>query len=180
MNLSCASVVNLSSFRECFKWHNCHAVVMGTVEGRSELEVHMGMGITGIPWISWDSHGNSLIGTEMLMGMGMRWEWEYIWWEWHFHSRHFISSAQFLCMWDKHAENKCVSFTADCLHYKCDVWLERFVYSFITFPAAFYTWIWLYNYSQFMFWFPQLTKVHSGCQWECEWELCCGETRKRN
>jgi len=38
----------------------------------------MGMGITGIPWISWDSHGNSLIGTEMLMGMGMRWEWEYI------------------------------------------------------------------------------------------------------
>ena len=35
---------------------------------RSELEVCMGMGKTGIPWVPWDSHGN---GSKISHGMGM-------------------------------------------------------------------------------------------------------------
>ena len=45
----------------------------------SRLEVCMGMGKTGIPWVPWDSHGN---GSKISHGMGMRWEWELSAWEW--------------------------------------------------------------------------------------------------
>ena len=42
---------------------------------QSGLEVYMGMGKTGIPWVPWDSHGNgNKISHEMGMGikcMGM-------------------------------------------------------------------------------------------------------------
>ena len=52
-----------------------------------ELEVCMGMGKTGIPWVPWDSHGNgNTISHGNWNGMGMRirrmgmgiktWEWE--------------------------------------------------------------------------------------------------------
>jgi len=41
------------------------------------LEVCMGMGKTGIPWVPWDSHGN---GSKM-HGMVMGWEWELSAWE---------------------------------------------------------------------------------------------------
>jgi len=34
----------------------------------SEVEVCMGMGKTGIPWVPWDSHGN---GYKISHGMGM-------------------------------------------------------------------------------------------------------------
>ena len=40
---------------------------------RLRLEVCMGMGKTGIPWVPWDSHGN---GSKISHGMGMGWEWE--------------------------------------------------------------------------------------------------------
>jgi len=43
----------------------------------SEIEVCMGMGKTGIPWVPRDSHGN---GSEISHGMGM--EWELSAWEW--------------------------------------------------------------------------------------------------
>ena len=42
----------------------------------------MGMGLTGIPWVPWDSHGNgnhcdSIMGIGMGMGLGIQaWEWE--------------------------------------------------------------------------------------------------------
>jgi len=53
----------------------------------SGLEVCMGMGKTGIPWVSWDSHGNGNTishGNGNGMGMGIRrmgmgiktWEWK--------------------------------------------------------------------------------------------------------
>jgi len=45
----------------------------------SEVEVCMGMGKTGIPWVPWDSHGN---GNKISHGMGMGWEWELSAWEW--------------------------------------------------------------------------------------------------
>jgi len=35
---------------------------------KSRLEVCMGMGKTGIPWVPWDSHGN---GSKISHGMGM-------------------------------------------------------------------------------------------------------------
>jgi len=34
----------------------------------TELEVCIGMGKTGIPWVAWDSHGN---GSKISHGMGM-------------------------------------------------------------------------------------------------------------
>ena len=40
----------------------------------SLLEVCMGMGKTGIPWVPWDSHGN---GSKISHGMGMGWEWSH-------------------------------------------------------------------------------------------------------
>ena len=43
------------------------------------LEVCMGMGKTGIPWVPWDSHGN---GSKISHGMGMGWERELSAWEW--------------------------------------------------------------------------------------------------
>jgi len=43
------------------------------------LEVCMGMGKTGIPWVPWDSHEN---GNKISHGMGMGWEWELSAWEW--------------------------------------------------------------------------------------------------
>ena len=44
-----------------------------------QLEVCMGMGKTGIPWVQWDSHGN---GSKISHGMGMGWELELSAWEW--------------------------------------------------------------------------------------------------
>jgi len=38
------------------------------LRGRSVLEVCMGMGKSGIPWVPWDSHGN---GNKISHGMGM-------------------------------------------------------------------------------------------------------------
>ena len=35
------------------------------------VEVCMGMGKTGIPWVPWDSHGN---GSKISNGMGMGWD----------------------------------------------------------------------------------------------------------
>jgi len=37
------------------------------------VEMCMGMGKAGIPWVPWDSHGN---GNKINYGMGMGWEWE--------------------------------------------------------------------------------------------------------
>ena len=45
----------------------------------SGVDVCMGMGKTGIPWVPWDSHGN---GSKIDHGMGMGWEWELSAWEW--------------------------------------------------------------------------------------------------
>ena len=45
----------------------------------SGLEVCMGMGKTGIPWVPWNSHGN---GSKISHGMGMGWERELSAWEW--------------------------------------------------------------------------------------------------
>jgi len=45
----------------------------------SGVEVCMGMGKTGIPWVPWDSHEN---GSKISHGMGMGWEWELSAWEW--------------------------------------------------------------------------------------------------
>ena len=45
---------------------------------RLRLEVCMGMGKTGIPWVPWDSHGN---GSKISHGMGMGWERELSAWE---------------------------------------------------------------------------------------------------
>ena len=45
----------------------------------SNVEVCMGMGKTGIPWVPWDSHGN---GSKISHGMGMGWERELSAWEW--------------------------------------------------------------------------------------------------
>jgi len=42
------------------------------------VEVCMGMGKTGIPWVPWDSHGN---GSKISHGMGMGWECELSAWE---------------------------------------------------------------------------------------------------
>ena len=44
----------------------------------SRVEVCMGMALTGIPWVPWDSHGNGN-HCDSIMGMGMgikAWEWE--------------------------------------------------------------------------------------------------------
>jgi len=42
------------------------------VKALRRVEVCMGMGKTGIPWVSWDSHGNgSKISHGMGIGMGM-------------------------------------------------------------------------------------------------------------
>jgi len=46
---------------------------------QSRLEVYMGMGKTGIPWVPWDSHRN---GNKISHEMGMGWEWELSAWEW--------------------------------------------------------------------------------------------------
>jgi len=43
---------------------------IGTV---CRVEMCMGMGKAGIPWVPWDSHGN---GNKISYGMGMGWEWE--------------------------------------------------------------------------------------------------------
>jgi len=43
------------------------------IEATSGIEVCMGMGKTGIPWVPWDSHGN---GSKISHGMGTGWEWE--------------------------------------------------------------------------------------------------------
>ena len=48
-------------------------------QATTELEVCMGMGKTGIPWVPWDSHGN---GNKISRGMEMGWEWELSAWEW--------------------------------------------------------------------------------------------------
>ena len=40
----------------------------GQSPGSPRLEVCMGMGKTGIPWVPWDSHGN---GSKINHGMGM-------------------------------------------------------------------------------------------------------------
>ena len=37
------------------------------------IEICMGIGKTGIPWVPWDSHGN---GNTISHGMGMEWEWD--------------------------------------------------------------------------------------------------------
>jgi len=49
------------------------------VYSKSTIEVCMGMGKTGIPWVPWDSHGN---GSKISHGMGMGWEWKLSAWEW--------------------------------------------------------------------------------------------------
>ena len=41
---------------------------MGLFYNAPELEVCMGMGKTGIPWVPWDPHGN---GSKISHGMGM-------------------------------------------------------------------------------------------------------------
>jgi len=43
----------------------------GSAGHGSRVEVCMGMGKTGIPWVPWDSHGN---GNKISHGMGMGWE----------------------------------------------------------------------------------------------------------
>ena len=55
------------------RYGNSHAIQDHTVL----LEVCMGMGKTGIPWVPWDSHGN---GSKISHGMGMGWELSA--WEW--------------------------------------------------------------------------------------------------
>jgi len=55
----------------------------------------MGMGITGILWVPWDSHE---IGTEMLMWMGMNvMGMGLAFSQWHSHCHNFNSDFQFLC-----------------------------------------------------------------------------------
>ena len=50
-----------------------HHLAVAAVIRKPQLEVCMGMGKTGIPWVPWDSHGN---GNKISHGMGMGWEWE--------------------------------------------------------------------------------------------------------
>jgi len=40
----------------------------GEILAATQLEVCMGMGKTGIPWVPWDSHGN---GSKIIHGMGI-------------------------------------------------------------------------------------------------------------
>jgi len=55
----------------------------------------MGMGITGISWVPWDSHET---GTEMLMWMGMNvMGMGLAFSQWHSHCHNFNSDFQFLC-----------------------------------------------------------------------------------
>ena len=49
------------------------------LSARPAVEVCMGMGKTGIPWVPRDSHGN---GSKISHGMEMGWEWEISAWEW--------------------------------------------------------------------------------------------------
>jgi len=57
-----------------------HALRYSSVQFvRCVLEVCMGVGKTGIPWVPWDSHRN---GNKISHGMGMGWEWELSAWEW--------------------------------------------------------------------------------------------------
>jgi len=55
-------------------------VLIWRAADQAALEVCMGMGLTGIPWVPWDSHGNgnhsdSIMGVGM--GMGIKaWKWE--------------------------------------------------------------------------------------------------------
>ena len=54
--------------------------IKGVLQGGSwRVEMCMGMGKTGIPWVPWDSHGN---GNKVSHGMEMGWEWEVSAWEW--------------------------------------------------------------------------------------------------
>ena len=43
-------------------------LIWSVVKALRRVEVCMGMGKTGIPWVPWDSHGN---GTKISHGMGM-------------------------------------------------------------------------------------------------------------
>ena len=43
-------------------------IIVSTTRGYIRVEVCMGMGKTGIPWVPWDSHGN---GYKISLGMGM-------------------------------------------------------------------------------------------------------------
>jgi len=67
------------------------------------VEVCMGMGKTGIPWVPWDSHGN---GSKISQGMGMGWEWELIAWEWELrrescHQQLWIVFCSYIVTWSK-------------------------------------------------------------------------------
>ena len=55
-----------------------------------ELEVCMGMGKTGIPWVPWDSHEN---GSKISHRMGMGWEWELSAWEWELRRGNWIKKT---------------------------------------------------------------------------------------
>jgi len=60
---------------EYFIWRRNYATAIYDLATQPyyEVEVCMGMGKTGIPWVPWDSHGN---GNKISHGMGMGWEWE--------------------------------------------------------------------------------------------------------
>jgi len=56
-----------------------YPVIRGNYNGcKYNIEVCMGMGLIGIPWVPWDFHGNGN-HCDSIMGMGMgitAWEWE--------------------------------------------------------------------------------------------------------
>jgi len=63
------------------KYSSIRVKIKGVLQGGGSwrVEMCMGMGKTGIPWVPWDSHGN---GNKVSHGMGMGWEWEVGAWEW--------------------------------------------------------------------------------------------------
>ena len=62
------------------KWTSGQVCIAAWLIGTVRIvEVCMGMGKTGIPWVPWDSHEN---GSKISHGMGMGWEWELSAWEW--------------------------------------------------------------------------------------------------
>ena len=56
-----------------------YPVIRGNYNGcKYNIEVCMGMGLIGIPWVPWDFHGNGN-HCDSIMGMGMgitAWEWK--------------------------------------------------------------------------------------------------------
>ena len=68
-----------------------------------QVEVCMGMGKTGIPWVPWDSHGN---GSKISHGMRMGWEWELSAWEWELrrgscHQQLWLVFCSYIVTWSK-------------------------------------------------------------------------------